>query len=450
MSARRDGTVVVRVEPLTDEAKEQLHGLYARLWVLDKFDGKRWGSSEQGHFRFAPPPAEAPAGSKVKVTISRVEHRAGHHPVPAIGRTEPFAMMNNQVHQDLSGSWVIDRLLTRTCWYEADLSAPPRDVALAEGWRRARARNSRHIPDTIDPRIVALAKRLTDGKPTDKAKVDAVLAHFAKGYEYSLDALDGDEDDPLTRFLFEAKTGHCEMYAGAVAVLLRAAGVPSRVATGYYGGHYNDMGGYWAFTQDDAHAWVEVQDGSGWRCVDATPEDMRAQQRNKLWAALTQLHEAASAVWYDYVVDYDNKAARNAFSAVAWRVADSTRSWKRLTDNLGALSSRATEGAGAGILVLLAVPVLLLVGGLGLRRRGGDVERIGRRLRRALGARGKDNVTLQTLAATAPAIVQSPAMTAIGLYEALRFGADPRPVPKAHVIDAVCTVERAMKASKRR
>jgi hypothetical protein len=77
--------------------------------------------------------------------------------------------------------------------------------------------------------------------------------------------------DPLDEFLFETRRGFCEHYAAAFTLLMRLAGVPARVVTGYQGGELNPRGGYLMVRQADAHAWSEVWlEGSGWMRVDPT------------------------------------------------------------------------------------------------------------------------------------------------------------------------------------
>src|SRR5690606_6219215 len=72
-------------------------------------------------------------------------------------------------------------------------------------------------------------------------------------------------------FLFEQKQGYCEHFSSAFVVLMRSAGVPARVVTGYAGGVYNRLGGYWVVRRMDAHAWAEVWlPDRGWVRVDPT------------------------------------------------------------------------------------------------------------------------------------------------------------------------------------
>lgn len=77
--------------------------------------------------------------------------------------------------------------------------------------------------------------------------------------------------DPVDEFLFKTRRGFCEHYASAFVTLMRAAGIPARVVTGYQGGEINPMGHYLNVRQRDAHAWAEVWlQSEGWVRVDPT------------------------------------------------------------------------------------------------------------------------------------------------------------------------------------
>jgi hypothetical protein len=77
--------------------------------------------------------------------------------------------------------------------------------------------------------------------------------------------------NPADEFLFETRRGFCEHYASSFALLMRIAGIPSRVVMGYLGGERNPLGGHWIVRQSDAHAWTEVWlEGDGWVRVDPT------------------------------------------------------------------------------------------------------------------------------------------------------------------------------------
>jgi TgpA N-terminal domain/Transglutaminase-like superfamily len=130
------------------------------------------------------------------------------------------------------------------------------------------------LPD-LDPGVDELVATLTAGAQTPQERVQAVYEHFtdpANGYEYSLSTAPGTSGDDLADFL-RLRQGYCEQYAGAMAALVRAAGVPARVVLGYTPGTVQPDGSR-LITSDDAHAWVEVYfDDLGWVPYDPTPID---------------------------------------------------------------------------------------------------------------------------------------------------------------------------------
>lgn len=124
----------------------------------------------------------------------------------------------------------------------------------------------------VSDRVRQLAIDLTRDQNTRFDKVMALNSLFTKenGFQYREETSGAVDRDGLVDFLFNGKTGYCEQYASAMAVLLRAAGIPSRVAIGYTAGY--ESGDSRIITTDDAHAWVEVFfPGFGWATFDPTP-----------------------------------------------------------------------------------------------------------------------------------------------------------------------------------
>jgi len=105
----------------------------------------------------------------------------------------------------------------------------------------------------------------------DQAIVRAALAMFHDGgFRYTLAPAPLGRD-AVDDFLFGTREGFCEHYASSFTVLMRAAGIPARVVTGYQGGYWNPLGNYLLVRHSDAHAWSEVWlDGRGWMRVDPT------------------------------------------------------------------------------------------------------------------------------------------------------------------------------------
>ncbi|AVR95918.1 transglutaminase TgpA family protein [Pseudoduganella armeniaca] len=196
-------------------------------------------------------------------------------------------------------------------------------------------------------RLRALAQERRGGTPEI---VDAVLRLLREQhFEYTLaPALLG--RDSVDEFLFRTRQGFCEHFAGSFVFLMRAAGVPARVVTGYQGGEFNPVDGYVTVRQSDAHAWAEVWiAGQGWRRVDPTaavaPERINASLARALPAqapfGLTgllalqndkdswlsrlrfRLH-AMNNAWNQWVLDYNPERQQN-FLAELW---DKIGTWR--------------------------------------------------------------------------------------------------------------------------
>jgi len=126
--------------------------------------------------------------------------------------------------------------------------------------------------DGLAPEVVNLAIELTSGKSSVLDRVDAIKQYFStsNGFKYDTQTATGSDESALQDFLFRSKSGFCEQYASAMAILLRAANIPSRLAMGYTSGYPN--GDYRTITTQNAHAWVEVYfPSSGWQMFDPTP-----------------------------------------------------------------------------------------------------------------------------------------------------------------------------------
>jgi hypothetical protein len=146
-------------------------------------------------------------------------------------------------------------------------------------------------------------------------------------------------------FLFKTRSGFCEHYAGAFTYLMRAAGVPARIVTGYQGGEFNPVGNYLIVRQSDAHAWSEVWlKGRDWVRIDPTAAVAANRIESGIASALgegeplpflvrtdmawlKQLQQRWDAVnnhWDQWVLGFDQEQqiglfARLGFGIVSWR-----------------------------------------------------------------------------------------------------------------------------------
>ena len=132
------------------------------------------------------------------------------------------------------------------------------------------------LPEGFNPRTLALGRQWRRDAGSDaNGRADAAIAERAlemirRDFAYTLDVPLAGRNE-VDDFLFDRKEGYCEHFSSAFVALMRAAGIPSRVVTGYAGGYRNPIGGYWLVRNSDAHAWAEIWlPARGWVRVDPT------------------------------------------------------------------------------------------------------------------------------------------------------------------------------------
>ncbi len=146
----------------------------------------------------------------------------------------------------------------------------------------------KQLPETLPARVHELAADLVTAAPTRYDAVRAVEDHLQGNATYRLDSpVPHRGEDAVDRFLFRDRTGFCEQFAAAEVVLLRAAGVPARMVTGFSGGEPD--GTRRVVLESDAHAWVEVWfPGSGWVTSDPTAGTRLAQESEAWWTRVVE------------------------------------------------------------------------------------------------------------------------------------------------------------------
>ncbi|HVR01460.1 MAG TPA: DUF3488 and transglutaminase-like domain-containing protein [Polyangia bacterium] len=202
------------------------------------------------------------------------------------------------------------------------------------------------LPATLPPRVSALARRLAGPTAAPVRQIDAVVSWLRATHAYTLRLPRPTPGlDPVESFLFDTPEGHCEYFATATALLLRAVGIPTRYVNGYLGGEWNDVGHYVAVRDNRAHSWVEAfVPGAGWVRVDATPALPAAAPAGRLG----QLLDALDFRWSRWVVGYD--------------LARQLELGHRLASRAGVHAPRAPGRHAPGwLMVLLAVAVVAAI-----------------------------------------------------------------------------------------
>jgi transglutaminase-like putative cysteine protease len=282
---------------------------YWRVLVHDRFDGEHWTSSTEERLEAAlarqaagsapgsdlqadPEPLADPALDPRTIgAISRSD--AGGDAVASVGSagpplelwlSEPSALravpwsgegrpLGRELHRDRVGVLRHGGSPGQRRLYGI-AAAPSAGPAAGAWWLQPPGPFDQQVPWGSNPRLEALAADWARRGPAP-ARLAAAEAWFrSQPFRYSQRPGTLPAQAPLDAFLFERRLGFCGHYASAFTTLMRAAGVPARVVSGYRGGIWVEpLGGppYLDLRQSDAHAWSEVWlEGEGWRRVDPT------------------------------------------------------------------------------------------------------------------------------------------------------------------------------------
>jgi protein-glutamine gamma-glutamyltransferase len=161
------------------------------------------------------------------------------------------------------------------------------------------------LPDNLDNRTKPLVNELTAGVDSDEIVAEKIRGYLIENLSYSLNPGDVG-DDPLADFLFVNKKGYCEHFATAMVIMLRCAGIRSRLVTGFLAGNYNEYGSFYTVRASDAHAWVEAYfDGVGWVTLDPTPPAGLALPMDI--STISRFIENLKMKWNIYIVNFEMK-----------------------------------------------------------------------------------------------------------------------------------------------
>lgn len=238
--------------------------LYWRGLTLSSFDGRTWSEAAPAA-PLSPAPVQPSSSAPVTYSIS-MEPSSQTYFFALDYLVSPAPPGTQQLYDNRISSLSPLRRLVRLERLQSDPHASLQTQSLTpEDLKRYTA-----LPVGFNPRTVAMARSWRQLGMSDEQIVDSALAMYHRDFAYSLrPPLLGRQS--VDEFLFQTKVGFCEHFSSSFAVLMRAAGIPTRVVIGYQGGLQNEFGGYWRVRQADAHAWNEVWlDHKGWVRVDPT------------------------------------------------------------------------------------------------------------------------------------------------------------------------------------
>lgn len=305
------------------------------------------------------------------------------------------------------------------------------------------------LPEKLDPRIPALTREITAKEPTVYRRAAAVERYLKTQFGYTLQLPSRPPDDPLADFLFHRRMGHCEYFASSMAVMLRTAGIPSRVITGFRGAQYNSINQTYIVRASDAHSWVEAYiPGAGWTTFDPTPPG--GMPAMTPWMRAQLYLDAAREFWREWIVNYDalhqQALTVSTVRTTRNRMQDFRRWCATRYEHMLNTARRVHHAATEQPQMLLAparrtlaalLPAALLWLGILLyqRMRQGSVRRsptsaaalLYQRMTKRLARRGYPHAPQQTVEELAASIPEAALRTAVeqfaAAYQQARFGA---------------------------
>lgn len=257
---------------------------YLRLVSLDTFDDVTWRASE------APVrvPVTDPLGPPEARGVDRITESTWDIRISDLDNAQlpvPYAgSAISSLAEPLDERWTWDPqtrtvggigVSSRDAEYSvATYDLEPTRAELREATRRAPDPLLPYLrlPQDISPRLSAIADEVTANAPTPYARAQALVDYFTEtgGFSYSTNVVTPPGADPLESFLDE-RIGYCQQFAGTMALMARAVGIPSRVVIGFTSGRLTDDGEY-VVQARNAHAWPELWfDGIGWVWFEPTP-----------------------------------------------------------------------------------------------------------------------------------------------------------------------------------
>jgi transglutaminase-like putative cysteine protease len=395
-----------------------------RYWrgpVLWDFDGRTWSIGPSFLVDFAPP-----RGGRGTYRYEVVLEPHNRHWLFAL---ETAASLPERARMSFDGQIVTGSPVRARMRYDLDsvLAPEPQPKETPGTLRRAL-----RLPQGFNPRASALAAQWRSDSADDAEVLGRAIAFLRRGnYVYTLEPpLLG--EDTVDEFLFSTKAGFCEHFSSAFVFLMRAAGVPARVVTGYQGGEANPVDSIITVRQSDAHAWAEVfLPGRGWVRVDPTAAAVPGRIESGMARAVPQAGElpllmrpqlewlrgvrdrweAVAHKWTVWVLGYNPERQRDLMSSIGMRDAD----WRTLTAAL--------------FTFLGAMTLLLLAWSLKRLARPDPVQRAWRSFCRKLAARGVERSPSEgprdfaSRAARALPAARRSILRIGALYIALRYGA---------------------------
>jgi protein-glutamine gamma-glutamyltransferase len=359
-----DATVVMRVHvPEWTPEPDRIPNLRWRGVVLDHFDGRTWAVGQPGRTLLERPGGDfllgLPRGTGRILVQDIYLEPLGTQVVFAAPHALAIRLrVGDSVSVDDMGSVAVPLVRSRlryTVVSELERVPPVRPTgrrALTPLDADTTARYLQLPP--LPPRVGELARQLTAGAGDPYAAALRLTEYLAREFRYTLLLERQTRLDPIDEFLFVRRSGNCEYFAAALAVMLRSIGTPARVVNGFQRGEWNPYGHYFMVRLRDAHSWVEAYlPGLGWVTLDPSPR--AAAVAPGTLGQLALYLDSLRMRWHRYVINW---TLRDQIQ-VAWAIRGYAIDWRPgLTGASEWSTTRRRALAVVGLVGLLVALVL--------------------------------------------------------------------------------------------
>lgn len=298
----------------------------ARYWrgpVFSRTNGKRWTQTGNSHFKNYLDKVEyqGPAYQYKVLMEPQTKNWVFGLDLPAVFGSPLYENGNHQLFTSAPANKRAEYTITSYAKYNTGYIT------------KTELSDNLQLPGKPEKRINELVTHLNGFNAPPETYIKNLFLHFRQNNFYYTLMPPLMEDKPIETFLFDAQAGFCGHYATAFVYLMRVAGIPARVVSGYQGGEYNETGGFIEVRQANAHAWAEVWlSGKGWVRYDPTtavaPErieqDVNIEQQiasnavsfspmqlnSKTLSYLKMARNLWSSIdysWHRWIINYDRK-----------------------------------------------------------------------------------------------------------------------------------------------
>jgi transglutaminase-like putative cysteine protease len=354
-----DDSPVMMVRILNRDFQSLPQPIYIRGIALDEFDGSVW---RIGGFNYKVHRKKHTDIIKVREVQNKtllfqeiITEPLNTNVLFAVSAPVGFRGLMDEKLIDLNDSYMLPNRVSSRLRYIAysDISRPSVEELKSDGGGYPTQIKKRYLQlPQLNRKVRELAIKLTASGKNTYEKVYSVMRYLAENMNYTLTLKGGEGAFPIEEFLFRNRAGHCEYFATAMVVLLRSAGIPSRIVNGFMGGEWNEHGRFILIRERHAHSWVEVFFPKyGWVSFDPTPYDVGVLAYNGELSFFKSYLEYIRYRWSRYVVEFSQRDQRAIFNRLQ-------SGWKWQRSKLKNGFNLKFESRGKKVFILSGVLVL--------------------------------------------------------------------------------------------